>query len=464
MQNAEYTLVVDVHMFLRQDGPSPLVLLSRRAGPVYATGMWHAPSGRLDGPHEDVIDAVIRETREETGVLVDRRDVRPAVTVHHRAPGGIARMGVFFEARRWQGTPQIMEPDRCDAMDLFALDALPEPMVAYCRAGIDAYRAGVTLAVHFQESGDPIAYRPANDRLTLAISLPADGEKGPEEAVRDFVERAVGPIAAWSGSSWPRPESRVWRVTGVRGGAWYVKQHQNQRFHRREVHALRNWARALGACAPRLVAADDTQRVVVLSELPGQPLHGQVLTPEVECEVYRQIGELTALYHQAAAPAQAAPPGPGKLHRHLDAARPMLAEGDEDLVFALVALRDTLPIQPWVPTLGDLQPRNTLITTTDTAAPASVRVGLIDFERSELGPAVRDFVRLADTWQGRPDLYEALFTGYGRTLTDIERQRLCCEAALDATSGIAYGRAHDDPELIERALRTLRALRMHTFI
>ncbi|MEV5843714.1 NUDIX domain-containing protein [Streptomyces sp. NPDC051985] len=167
VKNAEYTLAVDVHMFLRQQTPSPLVLLSRRAGPVYATGMWHAPSGRLDGPHEDVVDAVIRETREETGVLVDRRDVRPTVTVHHRAPGGTARIGVFFAARRWQGTPQIMEPDRCDAMDWFALDALPEPMVAYCRAGIDAYRAGVTLAVHFQESDDPIAYQPASDRLTI---------------------------------------------------------------------------------------------------------------------------------------------------------------------------------------------------------------------------------------------------------------------------------------------------------
>ncbi|MER7181779.1 NUDIX domain-containing protein [Streptomyces hyaluromycini] len=258
---AEYTVPVDVHMFLRRDSAAgPLVLLTRRAGPVYATGLRHAPSGRLDGPHEDLVAAVIRETCEETGVLLDRAGVGSVVTLHHRAPGGAARIGVFFAARSWQGTPQIMEPDKCDAMDWFPLDALPEPMVAYCRAGIDAYRAGATLAVHFQQPGDPIAYHPATDPLTLAPTAgrTADGGVVPDEAVRDFAERAIGPIGTWSDSSWPRAESRVWRATGKRSGAWYVKQHQNQRFHRREVHALRHWARVLGAAAPSRPTATRT--------------------------------------------------------------------------------------------------------------------------------------------------------------------------------------------------------------
>ncbi|MCX5583442.1 hypothetical protein [Streptomyces erythrochromogenes] len=40
-----HTLPLDVHLLLRRDGErGPEVLLSRRAGPVYATGMWHLPS------------------------------------------------------------------------------------------------------------------------------------------------------------------------------------------------------------------------------------------------------------------------------------------------------------------------------------------------------------------------------------------------------------------------------------
>ncbi|MFJ8648789.1 NUDIX domain-containing protein [Streptomyces sp. NPDC093546] len=159
---------VDVHLLLRRNGAAgPEVLLSRRAGAVYAAGMWHLPSGHLDGPHEDVVDALMREAREETGVVIERADVRAAVTVHHRSPGGGARVGFFFAVHRWRGAPEIREPAVCDGMDWFPLDALPSPMVAYCRAGLDAYGSGARLALHFQEPGDPVAYARESDRLRL---------------------------------------------------------------------------------------------------------------------------------------------------------------------------------------------------------------------------------------------------------------------------------------------------------
>lgn len=166
-----------------------------------------------------------------------------------------------------------MEADKCDAIGWFALDGLPEPMVAYCRAGIDAYRAGAPVALHFQEPGDAIAYDPAADRLTL---VPGHTDRGvvPEDAVRAFVEQAVGRITTWSDVSWARAGSRVWRVRGAEGGTWYVKIHQNDRFHEREVAALRGWVVGLGAAAPRLVAADAGLRTVVLTEVGGRSLHG----------------------------------------------------------------------------------------------------------------------------------------------------------------------------------------------
>ncbi|MFI7316897.1 NUDIX domain-containing protein [Streptomyces venezuelae] len=168
-----HTVPVDVHVIAVREGEKgPQVLLSRRSGTVYAAGHWHFPSGHVDGPFEDVVTALVRETYEETGLVVDPDDVRAAVTVHHRAPAGSARVGFFFEVRRWSGTPEVREPAVCDAVDWFAFEALPEPMVAYCRAGLEAYRAGVPVALHFQELGDPIGYDPAVDRLRL---VPAPG-------------------------------------------------------------------------------------------------------------------------------------------------------------------------------------------------------------------------------------------------------------------------------------------------
>ncbi|MEU1776682.1 phosphotransferase [Streptomyces sp. NPDC019922] len=466
MSVERHTEEVDVHLILRRDtAQGPEVLLSRRAGQVYAAGLWHLPSGRLNGPHEDVVTALVREAREETGVVIEPADVRAAVFVHHRSPGGSSRTGLFFEVRRWQGDARIAEPHLCDAMEWTRLNDLPTPMVAYCRAGLDAYQAGGRLAIHFQMPGDPIPYDPDADRLRLVPDVGApEVASRPEVAVVEFAEQAVGRIAEWTDTSWAREESRVWRVHGVQGGTWYVKVHQNERFHGREVRGLRTWARELGASAPRLVAADETLRAVVLTAVPGRPLHGTVLAPEREREVFQRIGALARRIHQTSPPRPApADSGPAvaKADRHLAGARSHLRPADEEFVRELVRQSEALPPLEWVETHGDFQLRNVLTTSAASAETddREVFVAVIDFERSEPGPAVRDLVRLSDAWAGRDDLFEAFLAGYGRTLTSAEQARLVVDAALDSVSGIAYGAAHGDPELVERGRRTLARLR-----
>ncbi|MEU2251377.1 phosphotransferase [Streptomyces sp. NPDC019224] len=449
-----HTVPVDVHVIAVREGEKGAeVLLSRRAGTIYAAGHWHVPSGHVDGPFEDVVTALVREAYEETGLVVDPGDVRAAVAIHHRAPAGSARVGFFFEVRRWSGTPQVMEPTVCDAMDWFAFDALPEPMVAYCRVGLDAYRGGVPVALHFQEPGDTIGHDPAVDRIRLVPRSGPD-EQRPEKEVREFAERAVGRITTWTDVSWAREESRVRRVRGTEGGTWYVKIHQNDRFHRREVAALRGWVPALGAVAPRLVAADARLRAVVLTAVGGRSLHGASYTPEQQRHVFHRIGQLAAAVHTSAPPRPASYTLPlGKVERHLNGARPHFAAGEEEFVRTTVEEAAGLPAPDVVPTHGDFQLRNLRW---DEAADV---LYVIDFERSEEGPAIRDFVRLSDAWHGRPDLLAAVMEGYGRLFTPDEEAHLTVLSVLDAVSGISYGAAHDDPELVERGRRTLARLR-----
>jgi 8-oxo-dGTP pyrophosphatase MutT (NUDIX family) len=449
-----HTVPVDVHLIAVRDGEKgPEVLLSRRAGTVYAAGHWHFPSGHVDGPFEDVVTALVRETYEETGLVVDPDDVRTAVTVHHRAPAGSARIGFFFEVRRWSGTPEVKEPKVCDAMGWFGFDALPEPMVAYCRAGLEAYRAGVPVALHFQEPGDTIGYDPAVDRIRL-VPAPGPDEPRPGREIRKFTERAVGRITTWTDVSWARENSRVWRASGAEGGAWYVKIHQNDHFHQREVGALRTWVPSLGEAAPRLVAADAQRRAVVLTTVGGRSLHGATYAPEQQRRIFHRIGQLAAAIHTSAPPRPAAGSLPlGKLERHLDSARAHLAPGDDEFIRTTAEKAAGLPALEAVPTHGDFQLRNLRW---DDAADACY---VIDFERSEEGPAIRDFVRLSDAWHGRPDLRQAVMDGYGRPFTPEEEVQLAVLSVLDAVSGISYGPAHGDPELVERGLRTLARLR-----
>ncbi|MFG2989132.1 phosphotransferase [Streptomyces sp. NPDC048257] len=460
-----HTVPVDVHLVLRRDGDAgPEVLLSRRAGPVYATGLWHLPSGHLD-PGEDMVEAVVREAREETGVLIATQDVAAAVTVHHRPPQGAgSRIGVFFEVRRWSGLPQVREPDRCDGMGWYRLDGLPEPMVAYCRAGLDAYRAGMPAAVHFQQPGDLVRYAADGIERThlLAAPPPPHGIDLPHR-LRGFAEQAVGRIAQAVDVSWARAGSRVWRLTGAGGGTWYLKRHRGPRFHDREVAAYRAWVPGLGRQAPRLVAADTAARAVVVTALAGRSPHGMVLDAATELRLQQELGRLASALHRCSPARPAAPPtaaagtagahtAAAKVKRHLEEARPYLADGDEELVLALARAYEDLPQAAHVPTHGDLQYRNVLLSDDG-------EVGLFDFERSEYATATRDMVRLSDTWTGRPDLRTAFLDGYGAALTPVEEFRLDCEAAFDAVSGIAYGAGHDDPEVTERGHRTL--VRLH---
>ncbi|MFE2677256.1 methyltransferase domain-containing protein [Streptomyces hygroscopicus] len=163
--------IVDVHLILRRGGE---VLLARRANTGYADGLLHAPSGHVEDG-EDVRAALLRETAEEIGITLAPDEVRAVLVMQHKAPTGAARTGWFFEAELGAPgrpgedgrEPVNREPEKCSELGWFPLDALPDDMVAYCRAGLDAYRAGHRFTLHWHEPGDPIAYDPAGpDRLT----------------------------------------------------------------------------------------------------------------------------------------------------------------------------------------------------------------------------------------------------------------------------------------------------------
>ncbi|MCC3654960.1 methyltransferase domain-containing protein [Streptomyces sp. S07_1.15] len=169
-----HTEVVDVHLVLRRGAE---VLLARRAGTGYGDGLLGVPSGHAEDG-EDVRQAVIREAREETGLDLAPEDLRAALVMQHRGPGGAPRIGWFFEAAYGAGgEPVNGEPEKCSEFRWCPLDRLPDDMVAYCRAGLEAYRAGDRFVLHWQMAGDRVAHDPAAPDRT--VCLPAtEGRAG----------------------------------------------------------------------------------------------------------------------------------------------------------------------------------------------------------------------------------------------------------------------------------------------
>lgn len=134
--------IVDVHLIFTRYGD---VLLTRRKG-GYGHGMWHLPSGHLE-PGESVVDAAAREAMEEVGLYLRTSDLALVHTVHVRGSGPEPRLGFFFAAKAWQGEPSNLEPDKCNKVAWFPLDALPEETIDYPHAGIAGYLRGDSLTV-----------------------------------------------------------------------------------------------------------------------------------------------------------------------------------------------------------------------------------------------------------------------------------------------------------------------------
>lgn len=101
------------------------LLLLRRKG-SHGTNTWCPPGGHLEFG-ESFEECAKKEAKEETNLdvseleLVDvTNDIFPEEGKHY--------VTLAMLARSWNGEPKIMEPEKCDKMGWFPLNALPSPL------------------------------------------------------------------------------------------------------------------------------------------------------------------------------------------------------------------------------------------------------------------------------------------------------------------------------------------------
>ena len=183
-----YRTIVDVYVLLRR--PDGTILLLERSGTGYADGQLCPPSGHLEAG-ESVVQGAIRETREETGVLIDPADLAFSHVVHHRSPEGQARIGFFFTAVRWQGEPANLEPHKCAALHWADPARPPANTVPYTAAALAASRMEHLSPL---TAGDTGRRYPLPDHAGAFAVMPRYG-------------RTVCRKARGIGSSLPRPDA-----------------------------------------------------------------------------------------------------------------------------------------------------------------------------------------------------------------------------------------------------------------
>jgi 8-oxo-dGTP diphosphatase len=132
---------VDVHLVLLREGR---ILMGERRNTAFASGEFHVPAGRLE-VDETIVDGLIREALEETGIALAPDDIDLVYVMHFR--GKSDRLSLFFTAARWSGEIENREPDKCVGWAWVPIDALPANTVPYARKAIADIVAGKRLGV-----------------------------------------------------------------------------------------------------------------------------------------------------------------------------------------------------------------------------------------------------------------------------------------------------------------------------
>ena len=122
-----------VHIILIDDNK---ILLQKRKGSKLWPGYYALPAGHID-EGETQYDALVREAKEELGIEINPNDIINNYVVLRRnffeIDGKILEpyIDYYFEIKKYNGVPKIIEEDKCDELLWADVNNLPEPFINY---------------------------------------------------------------------------------------------------------------------------------------------------------------------------------------------------------------------------------------------------------------------------------------------------------------------------------------------
>jgi ADP-ribose pyrophosphatase YjhB (NUDIX family) len=142
MPKERFKIASTSHLILVKDGKT---LMLRRFNTGWCDGQYSVVAGHLDGG-ETVLQAMIREAREEAGLELNQEDLEVVHVMHRKT--SMERIDFFILAKRWKGEPKNIEPNKCDDLSWFEVDKLPENTIPYIRQAFDCFRKGIFYSEH----------------------------------------------------------------------------------------------------------------------------------------------------------------------------------------------------------------------------------------------------------------------------------------------------------------------------
>lgn len=144
MLNEKRRVGVGFGVMILRDGK---VLLGRRHedpekadSELHGEATWTMPGGKMEFG-ETFEESAVRETAEETGIVLDPSSIRVISLANDRVPDAhFVTIGFLSETS--EGEPKVMEPDEITEWRWFPLEDLPSPIFFPSAKVIESYRRG----------------------------------------------------------------------------------------------------------------------------------------------------------------------------------------------------------------------------------------------------------------------------------------------------------------------------------
>ncbi len=110
------------------------ILLAQRQNTGFCDCCYSFPAGHLE-EDETLLEAIIREAKEEINLELNQQDLTLAHTMHRKETNE-NRASFFFTAKKWKNTPKIMEPNKCNDLNWFDINTPPKNTIPYIKQAI----------------------------------------------------------------------------------------------------------------------------------------------------------------------------------------------------------------------------------------------------------------------------------------------------------------------------------------
>ena len=139
MKNERLRAILAVYLVVIKEKKTLLYL---RQNTGYSDGMYSLIAGHVE-KGESVIQAMIREAKEEAGIDIDPYNLKPLCTMHRFSDS--ERVDFFFELINWEGKFINKEPHKCKELKFYDLENLPVNTLDYVKKALFSSMKGISI-------------------------------------------------------------------------------------------------------------------------------------------------------------------------------------------------------------------------------------------------------------------------------------------------------------------------------